>query len=82
MQNDIYIRRVTGRFGCPEKTSLELYKFISEKLEEFQSHTEWGEIDYIVIPPKTKLNQDDFFAFMAFKNRIVHLEVVKEFKEI
>lgn len=82
MQNDIYIRRVTGSFGCPEKTTCELFKFINDKLEQFPSRSDWGEIDYIAVPPKTKLNQDDFIAFMAFKNRFVHLNVVNELKEI
>lgn len=82
MENDIYIRRISGIFSTPEKTATELYKFMSPIFEEFQSANEWGEIDYLVIPPKTKLAQDDFIGFLAFKNRKIHLELVNELKSI
>ena len=82
MQNDIYIRRVANSNKITDEIVRELYHFLKSKIEEFPSSTEWGQIDYVVIPKKTNLNQDDYVAFMAFENRYVHLEVANELRKI
>ncbi|CAF0710919.1 unnamed protein product [Brachionus calyciflorus] len=82
MQNDIYIRRVANSNKNSDEIVRELYDFLKSKIEEFPSSTEWGQIDYVVIPKKTNLNQDAYVAFMAFENRYVHLEVANELRKI
>ncbi|CAF1095865.1 unnamed protein product [Brachionus calyciflorus] len=81
MENDIYIRRISGFYETPEKTATELFKFMSKTFDELQKSNEWGEIDYLVTH-KTKLSQNDFIGFMAFKNRKLHLDIVNELKGV
>lgn len=81
MQNDIYIRRVTAEFGSADETSVKLCDFLNEKIQDFRSYN-WGQIDYVVVPQKTSLNQNDYVAFVAFRNRKIHSEVVNELRKI
>ena len=58
MPNDIYIRRVALNGQSSNKTAVELFNFIVDKLNEIRPKNDWGEIDYIYVKDETKLNQE------------------------
>ncbi|CAF1034812.1 unnamed protein product [Brachionus calyciflorus] len=82
MQNDIYIRRVSGVNQNPDKTAVELFHFLTDLIKQFPQSPSWGPIDYVVVPKKTSLDQNDYVGFLAFKNRFVHFDVSNELRKI
>ncbi|RNA42827.1 hypothetical protein BpHYR1_001454 [Brachionus plicatilis] len=84
MQNDIYIRRVTSEYGSAEKTVVKLFNFLKSKIGELDQSTQvrFGSFDYVIVPQTTSRNQNDYVAFVAFKDRSIHREVVREFQRV
>ncbi|RNA14311.1 hypothetical protein BpHYR1_032954 [Brachionus plicatilis] len=52
-KNEIYVRRIAGSKTSPETTALELFDFLSEIINSFAISSDLGDIDHIIIPPKT-----------------------------
>lgn len=76
MQNDIFIRRVANLFGFPNKT-VKLSKYLTNEIKTHYLADKLGPIDYIIIPTRTNLDQEDYVPFLAFKNREVHEDCLK-----
>ncbi|CAF1061226.1 unnamed protein product [Brachionus calyciflorus] len=81
MQHDIYIRQVSCLLDNPEKTAVELYKFIKIELENQGLSEKFGPIDYVDVWSKTSLEQEDYVAFLAFDKPKIHKEFVEVFNK-
>ena len=79
-----YIRRVTSEYGSAEKIAVKLFDFLKSKIGELEQSTQvrFGSLDYVIVPQIISLNQNDYVAIVAFKDRSIHREVVREFRRI
>ncbi|CAF1145042.1 unnamed protein product, partial [Brachionus calyciflorus] len=66
----------------PDKTAVELFHFLTDLIKQFPQSPSWGPIDYVVVPKKTNLEQNDYVGFLAFENRFVHFDVSNELRKI
>ncbi|RNA04296.1 hypothetical protein BpHYR1_021399 [Brachionus plicatilis] len=48
----------------------------------YQTRSQKKGFDYVIVPQTTSLNQNDYVAFVAFKDRSIHREVVREFQRV
>ena len=72
LNKDIHIRRISKRDGCSNKVAVHVFEFLNQEIKKKNLQTVLGEIDYVAVIDNTKLKQEDYVSFLAFKNREVH----------
>lgn len=76
---DIHIRRISSQDGTIGKGAVKVFELLNQEIDKRNLRENLGEIDYVVVLDKTKLEQNDFIGFLAFKNREIHEIFINKF---